>query len=195
MTTVHTSSMNGTTPSLLTTHSERVFTIDHFLAAADCAELMGLADAHGFESAGVRTAGGQQSMPMVRNNERALFESPGWVQRLWKGLAAAALPSLQGQQAVGLPKDLRFYKYSPGQRFKMHKDGPWMEGGLTSRLTFLVYLNENFIGGETDFRDFKIPPRTGRALLFVHDTWHEGATVERGSKYVLRSDVLYGVVP
>jgi predicted 2-oxoglutarate/Fe(II)-dependent dioxygenase YbiX len=187
--------MNETTPSSLITHSERVFTIDHFLTAADCAELMGLADAHGFESAGVRTAEGQRSMPMVRNNERALFESPQWLQRLWEGLAAAALPTLQGQKALGLPKDLRFYKYSPGQRFKMHKDGPWMEGGLTSQLTFLVYLNENFIGGETDFRDFKIQPRTGRTLLFIHDTWHEGATVEQGTKYVLRSDVLYGMAP
>ncbi|CAN7521594.1 prolyl hydroxylase family protein [Polaromonas sp. LjRoot131] len=187
--------MNEPTPSPLTTHSERVFTIDHFLAATDCADLIRLADEHGFESAGVRTAEGQRSMPTVRNNERTLFESPQWVQRLWEGLAAAALPSLQGQKALGLPKDLRFYKYSPGQRFKMHKDGPWMEGGLTSRLTFLVYLNENFTGGETDFRDFKIQPRTGRALLFIHDTWHEGATVEQGTKYVLRSDVLYGMAP
>lgn len=184
--------MNGFAPPPLITHSERVFTIDHFLAAADCVDLIGLAEEHGFESASVRTAEGQRSMPMVRNNERTLFESPRWVQRLWEGLAEVALPALQGQKAMGLPKDLRFYKYSPGQRFKMHKDGPWIEGGLTSRLTFLIYLNEDFIGGETDFREFKVVPQTGRALLFIHDTWHEGATVEEGTKYVLRSDVLYG---
>jgi len=184
--------MNGITQSSLITHSGRVFTIDHFLTAEECAALIDLADEHGFESAGVRTAEGQRSMPMVRNNERALFESPHWVQRLGEGLARMALPTLQGQKAAGLPKDLRFYKYSPGQRFKMHKDGPWIESGLTSRLTFLVYLNEDFTGGETDFRDFKIVPQTGRALLFIHDTWHEGATVKEGTKYVLRSDVLYG---
>jgi predicted 2-oxoglutarate/Fe(II)-dependent dioxygenase YbiX len=183
--------MNGITPSSLITHSERVFTIDDFLSAADCAGLIGLVDAHGFESAGVRTADGQRSMPMVRNNQRALFESPRWVQRLWEGLARATLPALEGQKALGLPKDLRFYKYSPGQRFKMHKDGPWKEGGLASKLTFLVYLNDGFAGGETDFREFKVVPATGAALLFVHDTWHEGAAVTEGIKYVLRSDVLY----
>lgn len=181
-----------TTPPLWTAHTQRVFTIDNLLREDECRQLIALAEEQGFESAGVRTQTGQQAMPSVRNNERTLFESPGWVQRLWDGLASTALPTLDGQHAVGLPKDLRFYKYSPGQRFKMHKDGPWTEGGHTSRLTFLVYLNDQFEGGETDFRDFKIEPKAGRALLFIHDTWHEGAVVTEGMKYVLRSDVLYG---
>ena len=73
----------------------------------------------------------------------------------------------------------------------MHKDGPWTEDGLTSQLTLLIYLNDGFVGGDTDFRDFRVVPKQGDALLFVHDTWHEGAAVESGVKYVLRSDVLY----
>ena len=48
-----------------------------------------------------------------------------------------------------------------------------------------------FGGGETDFRDFKISPQKGTAVLFVHDTWHEGAQVTYGVKYIARSDVLY----
>ncbi|KRA70805.1 hypothetical protein ASD78_18020 [Lysobacter sp. Root667] len=131
-------------------------------------------------------------MPHVRNNERVVFESPDWVGLLWQRLSGVALPALDGQVARGLPKSLRFYKYGPGQRFRMHKDGPWTEDGLSSKLTLLVYLNEGFVGGDTDFRDFRIAPATGEALLFVHDTWHEGAAVEQGVKYVLRSDVLYG---
>lgn len=77
----------------------------------------------------------------------------------------------------------------------MHKDGPWREEGLESRLTFLAYPNEGFEGGETDFRNFKVQPQTGMAVLFVHDTWHEGVEVRSGQKYVLRSDVLYGAKP
>lgn len=134
-------------------------------------------------------------MPAIRNNDRAMLENREWVDVLWKRLAAAGLPLIDGERAVGLPKDLRFYKYSRRQRFKMHKDGPWSERGCVSRLTFLLYLNEGFIGGETDFRQFKVFPKTGAALLFVHDTWHEGAAVNDGVKYVLRSDVLYGHEP
>ncbi|MCW7540824.1 hypothetical protein OOT46_23675 [Aquabacterium sp. A7-Y] len=35
-------------------------------------------------------------------------------------------------------------------------------------------------------------PRAGSASLFVHETWHEGRSLQSGTKYVLRSDVLYG---
>ncbi|OWQ44143.1 hypothetical protein CDL60_27100 [Roseateles noduli] len=130
-------------------------------------------------------------MTGIRNNERTMVADAAWVARLWERLRELPLPALDGERAVGLPRDLRFYRYSPGQRFRMHKDGPWREDGRVSRLTFLVYLNDGFEGGDTGFREFAVTPETGSALLFIHDTWHEGAPVTAGTKYVLRSDVMY----
>lgn len=176
----------------LIAHTDRIFSIPRFLAPGECANLVALAETSGFTSAGVRTADGQKSMPRVRNNERAILENEAWVASLWQRIAGMPFPILDGEVPLGLPKELRFYKYSSGQRFKMHKDGPWTENGLSSKLTFLIYLNDGFTGGSTDFRDLRIPPERGSALLFVHDTWHEGAEVVEGTKYVLRSDVLYG---
>ena len=176
----------------LVTHTDRVFSIPAFLTQAECAGLVALAESSGFASAGVRTSEGQKAMPLVRNNERTILESPAWVASIWKRLSGAALSVVDGETALGLPKDLRFYKYANGQRFKMHKDGPWTENGASSKLTFLVYLNDDFAGGATAFRDFSVSPATGNALLFIHDTWHEGTAVTEGVKYVLRSDVLYG---
>lgn len=172
-------------------HSDRVFSIPGLLAPAECASVIAQVEAQGFEAASVRTPAGPQMMAGVRNNERAMLDLPEWRRTLWERLAQAGLPVLEGAMAAGLPRDLRFYKYSAGQRFKMHKDGPWTEGGLSSRLTLLVYLNDSFAGGATDFRSFAVQPATGAALLFVHDTWHEGAAVTAGIKYVLRSDVMY----
>lgn len=172
--------------------SETAFCVNGLLTPAECAELIALAEARGFEPAGVRTAdGGQKSMAHVRNNERVVLESPQWIDALWQRLREAGLPALDGEAAAGLPRALRFYKYGPGQRFRMHKDGPWSEDGRLSKLTLLVYLNDGFAGGDTAFRGFRVEPRTGDALLFVHDTWHEGAAVEQGVKYALRSDVMY----
>jgi hypothetical protein len=37
-----------------------------------------------------------------------------------------------------------------------------------------------------------VQPKEGTALVFVHRIWHEGAVVESGHKYVLRTDVMYG---
>lgn len=173
----------------------RVFAIPQLLNPTECETLVHLAEQARFLPAGVRTTEGQKSMPSVRNNERTMVESPPWVALLWQRLGGVGLPELDGEAAVGLPKDLRFYKYLPGHRFKMHKDGPWQEDGLTSRLTCLVYLNEGFGGGATDFREFQVAPVTGTAILFVHDTWHEGALVNDGVKYVLRSDVMYPSAP
>jgi predicted 2-oxoglutarate/Fe(II)-dependent dioxygenase YbiX len=171
--------------------SSSVFTIPQFLSIGECESLVQLAEQAGFSAAEVRMNTGQKSMPNVRNNERTTVENPAWVALLWQRLSQVNLPGVDGEQAVGLPKDLRFYKYGPGQRFKMHKDGPWHEQGLSSQLTFLIYLNEGFVGGATDFKEFQVVPTAGTALVFVHDTWHEGAEVTDGTKYVLRSDVLF----
>jgi predicted 2-oxoglutarate/Fe(II)-dependent dioxygenase YbiX len=171
--------------------SPSVFTISDFLSDSECDDLITLAERQQFSSAGVRTAAGEKAMPMIRNNERTMIVHPQWVQMLWQRLNNQPLPSFDGQNPCGLPRELRFYKYSAGQRFKMHKDGPWMEDGLRSRLTMLVYLNEGFEGGQTQFKEFAVTPVRGEALLFVHETWHEGAAVTSGVKYVLRSDVMY----
>ena len=119
--------------------SERVWHIPQFLQPEQCQQLLGLALQHGFVPAQVRAASGTRAMPMVRNNLRAQLPSPEWVSVLWQGFLAHDLPDIDGRQACGLPRDLRFYQYLPEQRFKMHKDGPWLEEGLRSELTLLVY--------------------------------------------------------
>ena len=74
-----------------------------------------------------------------------------------------------------------------------------------SELTFMIYLNDGMAGGETRFfagieQAFRQPPEPflavrperGMALIFLHSIWHEGAVVQTGRKYVLRTDVMYG---
>jgi hypothetical protein len=60
--------------------------------------------------------------------------------------------------------------------------------------TFMVYLNEEFEGGETRFfvePEVVIKPNTGSALFFQHPIIHEGGEVHSGIKYVLRTDLVY----
>ena len=94
---------------------------------------------------------------------------------------------------------LRFYRYDPGRQFDWHYDGCFeRENGDRSFITYMIYLNEGFEGGETSFaetsatrRSFQIVPRTGLALFFDHPLLHKGEPVVRGRKYVLRTDVMY----
>ena len=68
----------------------------------------------------------------------------------------------------------------------------------------MVYLNDVAAGGETRFfagmqdafqrRPYlTVAPRAGTALVFVHRIWHEGAAVTAGEKFVLRTDIMYGL--
>jgi len=55
----------------------------------------------------------------------------------------------------------------------------------------MIYLNDNYEGGETTFNDLTIRPQQGMALVFLHDLEHEGSVVRQGVKYVLRSDIMF----
>src|SRR5690606_5025335 len=58
-----------------------------------------------------------------------------------------------------------------------------------------IYLNDDFAGGETRFiqgdSHVDVKPKRGSALLFNHDTLHEGKEVLSGTKYLLRTEVMF----
>lgn len=66
-----------------------------------------------------------------------------------------------------------------------------MLGTMLGQLTFMVYLNDDFVGGQTTIENVTVIPQTGRALFFIHAQLHKGQPVHRGRKYVLRTDVMY----
>ena len=59
----------------------------------------------------------------------------------------------------------------------------------------MLYLNTPDKGGSTNFYGdgtaTKVSPTAGMALIFDHDLLHEGATLEAGHKYCIRTDVMY----
>jgi predicted 2-oxoglutarate/Fe(II)-dependent dioxygenase YbiX len=104
--------------------------------------------------------------------------------------------------AVGLNEHFRLLKYKQGQFFQAHTDESFvrrtsdgMGVGDMSCVSVHAYLSQNFKGGFTTFlsegRYLDVKPRTGSILLFQHDIMHEGQTVTQGTKYLLRSDVMY----
>ena len=75
---------------------------------------------------------------------------------------------------------------------------------IKSYLTCLVYLNDDFEGGETRFYlpsgcARGIVPKTGSIAIFPQGNTasliHEGTKVTKGTKYVVRTDVLYATQP
>ena len=172
--------------------SEGIYLIEDFLTAKECDDFIGFSENKGFERAKVNVDGRQVEMTMVRNNERLLNTDHNLANQFWLKLREFHPLKLGNSKAIGLNELFRFYKYSVGQRFKRHRDGSFVRNELEfSCYTFMIYLNDDFSGGETEFEHDTIRPKKGTALLFKHELRHEGKALLEGVKYVLRTDVMY----
>ena len=170
------------------------FTIDGVLSPGECLALIARIEAAGPKIAPVSYPEGPVVDLGMRNNTRVMFDDPALAALLYARVVARLPRTISGSEVVGANERLRCYRYAAGQRFAPHYDGAFVRDELErSRLTFMVYLNEEFTGGETAMLDLdeEIMPRTGRALLFQHAILHEGCEVTSGVKYVVRSDIMY----
>ena len=115
-------------------------------------------------------------------------------------------------KASRLNQCFKFSKYVEGTCFKGHIDGPWVPmKDESSVFTVVIYLNDDFEGGETNFyREplqsklegkrgvaeegdlvASVKPKKGKILVFTHESYHEGAVVKKGVKYVVRTEIMF----
>lgn len=170
-----------------------LLTVPNFLSADECVQLVADVEQRGFGPAPISTGFGFKMVPEVRNNTRVMVDDTELAARLWERfLTLVELDPVSGFRAIGLNERFRYYRYTPRQAFRWHHDGAFVRNvRQKSRLTFMVYLNEGFGGGDTEFEHRIVVPKTGHALVFDHALRHQGAEVTRGVKYVLRSDVMF----
>ena len=171
-----------------------LFTVPGFLSLAECQSFIARIEAAHPTLAPLSTVRGPEFRPHVSNNSRVILDDLQLAAALYARIAPHIPSRLLRMQACGVNERFRCYRYEPGQRFALHSDGTFVRSPHErSLLTFLIYLNDDFCGGETAFPEQGevIVPTTGTALLFQHRLLHEGRRVESGVKYVLRSDIMY----
>ncbi|KAL1888265.1 hypothetical protein Sste5346_009657 [Sporothrix stenoceras] len=152
---------------------------------------------------------------------------PQFHDLLWSRISQFVPSVLGGRVARGINRRFRVYRYVPGAEYRCHIDGAWPPSGIrpdrtyvyddspegkkqSSLFTFLVYLNDEFEGGETTFflpgavegtlNAYPVRPVMGGVAIFPHGETrgallHEGTGVRKGAKYVIRTDVEYDVEP
>lgn len=196
-------------------HPVNIFAIDNFLMEDECRTWIEWGEKLGFEHAMQK----QTVEYAFRDNGRIEMEDEEVAHLLWLRMRQFVPENIPGpngtsRKAVGCSPRIRVYRYERGQCFGQHVDGSRDEPSLGGRthFTVLVYLN----GGERDSAEMQVkggqtvfwkdrngnpttmalalPPTRGLCMFHGHGDEcmiHEGAPVEDGVKYVLRTDVAY----
>lgn len=128
----------------------------------------------------------------IRTSDTAVFpwvgENPA-IHAINRRIAAASGTD------VGQGEPLQILRYRPGQEYRPHTDA--IPGLKNQRIkTMLVYLNDDFEGGETSFPEagLTISPRRGEGLLFANvdasgepdpSVLHAGLPVKSGEKFLV----------
>jgi prolyl 4-hydroxylase len=158
---------------------------------SECAALIAAAQPFLRKSVVVDPNTGQMRADAIRTSDAAMFpwidETP-FVHALNRRLAAAS------ETDVKQGEPLQVLRYRPGQEYRPHFDA--IDNAENQRvLTFLVYLNDDYEGGETEFiaTGLKVKGRKGDGLLFRnadmtgardHNSQHAGLPVTAGEKYL-----------
>ncbi|WP_255990817.1 2OG-Fe(II) oxygenase [Chitinolyticbacter albus] len=175
-----------------TRYGAGVFTIHDVLSAQECTDQIARSEQGGYDAAPLQTAQGPVMASEVRNNDRLIVDDTPLAASLFERVQVALPPELEGWRVSRLNERFRYYRYTPEQYFKWHYDGTYRASdNEESFLTLLIYLNANYTGGATEFGWDAVQPATGMALVFPHQLRHQGATIIEGTKYVLRTDVMY----
>ncbi|KAF9089761.1 hypothetical protein BGX29_011877 [Mortierella sp. GBA35] len=205
-------------------HVPGAFLLKDVLTRKECHQMISAAEAVGFTPDVPMVGSASESVSVLAHNFFWMADDQLLGHIFDRCKSHFPETSGDGHGAVGINSRWRVYRYVPGAIYRPHIDGQWPGSGLDpvtgeymydayegrrwSRLTFLVYLNDEFEGGGTTFftpsadvgfLDARAAsPRAGSVLVFPHgeakgSLLHEGSPVLKGAKYIIRADVLYEV--
>lgn len=136
-------------------------------------------------------------------------QDPHLSKLLWERIRHTIPEELDGGQIVGLKEDVTHCRYFSGQVGFPHMDfrhGHPGDPNVASRISFTVYLDDDYDGGELSFvkelrmdglyptSHLTVKPRKGSAVLFyqcVPQFAHWPHEIKRGQKSIMRADVMY----
>jgi prolyl 4-hydroxylase len=171
--------------------AKRIELFQGLLTPAECAFLTALAEPRLKPSTILRSDGTLSTSAAVRDSDVApldLLASPTVLHAITRRIAVAT----GTVERHGEPFEVM--RYAPGQQYRPHLDGAGRRGN-DRILTAIVYLNEDYEGGETAFTELgiKVRGRTGDMLLFRNlgddgevdrDMRHAGLPVADGLKFI-----------
>ncbi|OSM02187.1 hypothetical protein [Magnetofaba australis] len=136
-------------------YSSKAFALTELLNDAERRAIIRRGAAEGYHKALMQTEDGAVYAEETRNNDRVIFVDADLAQTLYARIEPF-LPSLIAiYRPLCLNDHFRLLRYAPGHYFTWHGDGQFRySAAQRSLLTLLIYLNDDFTGGETEFEQF-----------------------------------------
>lgn len=189
-------------PMTIIHRAPRIAVLEAFAAPELCDWLITRAKPHLQRARVYDDVGDRGREQDARDNSAAIFDA--MQSDVVMMALRARVKASAGLPQAGLEK-LSVLHYAPGQRFEPHFDfldpaipaqaRDMMQSGGQRVATFLLYLNDDFEGGETAFLDldYRFKGRKGDAILFWNvdeqgapepKTRHAGLPTTRGEKWL-----------
>jgi prolyl 4-hydroxylase len=162
--------------------------LDNILSLEECNSLIFLAESKGFEKAPFNDSLNSE----IRKSSRVIITDIDLADKLYERIKTY-IPS------GTINPYFRFLKYTKGDEFKPHTDGNYYDkkSNKISKLTLLIYLNQDYKGGYTTFNKdgnwFSITPKIGKVVLQDQRILHAVFPLEEGIKYVVRTDIMFNL--
>jgi len=189
-----------------------IFEIRDVLTAQQCDELIALGKAKGMDDSAVLSYGKDETTEMDKSHRKSKHtwlkdeESP-IIQELAEYTGMLSSLPVENQEMIQIAS------YEAGGMFNPHYDACVYEdkeycdkinkGAGQRKLTLLIYLNDDYEGGETEFTtlNLKIKPEKGKGVLFAStdenqviykESMHKGNEVLSGEKWIATKWVHFG---
>ncbi len=168
-----------------------------FLSKLDITDHSGVGHLYNADQNAFRTS---KTLHTMHTNEYLVF-TEHIMQRLFT--------EFKHEYQINNTERIQFTRYDDGEYFKPHRDfhnqdpnNPVVQNDRIA--TVIVYITDDYVGGETSFPDLDITiyPKKGQMLYFTYypsapiesrlHTMHEGKTVIRGTKIIATQWFLEG---
>lgn len=219
-------------------HNDQIYTIDNLISNDTCLDLIAQSNKKGWNKSSPSGGGhGRTGNEDARTNMFCVLEDDALSSEIWSKVKDTLPPNLSflGDNVYFNSNDkgtewypkfiynkMRFYKYEVGEAFPEHIDykvkrtiiNKGTEYVQQSFLTLLIYLNDDFNGGETGYwpdhcgihcrflrnvekqnstknHQVLINPKIGMGVVQDQNILHEGLPTTKGTKYILRTDIIH----
>lgn len=166
-----------------------IYRLSHFLSSDECEKYMDL------------IKNNKISRPFTDSGN---FTNNKWIDAELSELFYQKLQKYEIQDNILRPNNLIMTgKYVVGNVFSLHTDtGLYYDAEKREKTqwTLLIYLNDNFRGGETVFYDDTwkvtdiIEPQMGMAILFDISLWHKANELLEGEKYWIGCEIIGKII-